>query len=241
MRIAVCQPHYVPWIGYLEMVDRVDVFWCLDDVDFVKREWKNRNRIRKEREAAEAKWLTVPVEHACQRQTALCDARIAREPDWRAAHLASLQQVYARAPFGGLALELLRAGLAEPHERLADLNVALLRRTCALLGIATPIRRTSELGVAGRKTERLLAVCRAAGATAYLANNASAAYLEAGRFADAGIELAYQDYEHPRYAQRSGGRELPFLSHLSILDLVANQGPDALAVVRAGRPAFAQR
>lgn len=236
MKIAVCQPHYVPWIGAFEMIDRVDVFWCFDDVQYVKREWKNRNRIRKRGDAAEPKWLSVPVQHACQRGTPILSTLIDETHDWRTEHLRAVRESYRRAPFGEDALGLLVDGLGHRDRLLGDLNVRLLGLVCCYLGITTPLERTSTLGVAGRKTDRLLAVCRAVGADEYLANNGSAGYLEVGRFADEHVTCRFQDYAHPRYEQRWDDRRLPFLSHLSILDLIANHGPGSLAILREGRP-----
>ncbi|MEO0652828.1 MAG: WbqC family protein [Planctomycetota bacterium] len=233
--IAILQPHYLPWIGYFEMIDRVDEFWLFDDVDFIKREWKNRNRIRGTADGSEPKWLSVPIERACQRGTPIAEARLASDVDWRRRHRDAFDEVYRHAPHHALAAQLLEAGLAREARTLAELNAALLEVLCGQLGIQTPLRRTSTLAVEGAKTERLIAVCRAVGATAYLANDRSSDYLQLERFAEAGIEIEYQGYAHPEYVQRSRGRELPFLSHLSVLDLIANQGEDALSVIRAGR------
>ena len=236
-RIACCQPHYIPWIGYFEMIDRVDEFWFFDDVDFIKREWKNRNRIRKERTSSETKWLSVPIERSSQRGTALHRARIAVGEPWRKRHMDAFRHVYRDAPHFTDARDLLRRGLERPAETLADLNVGLVEDIADYLGIETRLGRTSTLGVGGRKTERLVEVCRATAATSYLANNGSATYLEPERFAAASIELAYQDYAHPTYEQRSGEQPLPFLSHLSVLDLIANAGEASLAILREGAPA----
>ena len=95
--VAVCQPHYVPWIGYFEMIDRVDEFVFLDDVDLIMREWKTRNRIRKERASVETKWLTVPIARGSRRATTIWAARIGGDGTWRARHLDALRAVYARA------------------------------------------------------------------------------------------------------------------------------------------------
>lgn len=234
--IACCQPHYLPWIGYFEMIDRVDEFWLLDDVDFIKREWKNRNRIRKERTSSETKWLTVPIARESQRGTWMCAAKLANESEWRTQHLDSLRHVYGGSAHFQEAMALAEKGLGASAATLADLNAALLRQLCDHLGIATELRRTSELSVAGKKTEKLVAICQAAGATHYLANNGSAAYLDTNAFLEAGITCDYQDYAHPNYRQACAGEELPFLSHLSILDLIANHGPESLAILRQGRP-----
>lgn len=235
-RIAICQPHYVPWIGYFEMIDRVDEFVFLDDVDVIMREWKTRNRIRKQRAGTETKWLTVPIERRSRRGTYLCDARIGGESTWRRKHRDALRAVYDRAPFFDDAYRLLHDGLARGVATLADLNIALVEDTCAYLGITTPLRRSSELGTTGHKTDKLVAVCLAVGADGCLANNGSAGYLERDRFTERRIEVDFQDYRHPTYRQTSGGEELPFLSHLSILDLIANHGIESLRILRSGSP-----
>lgn len=237
-QVAICQPHYLPWIGYFEMIDRVDAFVFLDDVDFIRREWKNRNRIRKEARADEAKWLSVPIEHDDQRGTPIHRAHIA-DTDWRRRHLDGFRQVYRAARCFDDAFGLLETGLARPAETLAQLNVGLVGDICAYLGIETELLESSSLGVDGRKTEKLLGLARALDADRYLANNGSAVYLETERFDEAGIQCRYQDYEHPRYEQRSGDTPLPFLSHLAVLDLIANLGPGSLEVIRSGRPVHA--
>lgn len=233
--IAICQPHYLPWIGYFEMIDRVDAFYFHDDVDFIKQEWKNRNRIRKEQTGVETRWLTVPVERSCQHDTPLREVRIAADRAWRRRHRNTFRHVYRRAPHGDEAFELLDRGLAAGAASLADLNVHLVAGICAYLGITTPLERTSALAAGGRRTAKLVDLCERAGADAYLANNGSAAYLDLELFSAAGLECRYQDYVHPEYVQSSGGSRLPFVSHLSVLDLVANHGPRSLAVLREGR------
>ncbi len=92
--VAICQPHYIPWIGYFEMIDRVDEFVFLDDVDLIMREWKTRNRIRKERTGGEAKWLTVPIARECRRGTPIAGARLGGDPAWRSRHLDAFREVY---------------------------------------------------------------------------------------------------------------------------------------------------
>jgi hypothetical protein len=235
-QVAICQPHYLPWIGYFEMIDRVDLFVLFDDVHFIKREWKNRNRIRKERRGSDTRWLSVPIERACQRGTPICEARLAPEPDWRTAHLSALHQVYGAAPFFDDLYPWLQGLLAEPHATLGSLNCRLIGALCERLGIMTPRIQSSTLSATGAKTERLVSVLGAVEATDYLANNGSAAYLEPECFEEARISWAFQDYTHPHYAQRSGTTPLPFLSHLSVLDLMMNHGPHSLEILRQGRP-----
>lgn len=233
--VAICQPHYIPWIGYFEMIDRVDVFVLLDDVDYIQREWKNRNRIRADRRSAGTKWLSVPIERASRRGTPIAQTRISAS-DWRQDHVEGFRHVYRSAPHFEDALALLRCGLEAPAESLGALNERILRETCLYLGIHRRMERSSDLAQPGRKTEKLLNLCQELGAAAYLANDGSAGYLELERFREAGIECEFQDYTHPEYEQWDGGQRMPFLSHLSILDLIANHGPESLRILRAGRP-----
>ena len=241
MRCAIVQPHYLPWVGYFEMIDRVDVFVLFDDVDFIKREWKNRNRIRMERTGDRTRWLTVPIVRDDQRNTPICRARIDTDRPWAAAHARNLEQTYRKTRYFSDYLPALTDLLQSEHTTLAELNARLLRHLCGVLGIDTRIVRASDLGVSGRKTERLANVCQAVGADAYLANNGSSGYLDPSVFEERGIRWRYQDYTHPTYAQWSVWREgrpgdLPWVPYLSVVDLLVNHGPDALDILRSGRP-----
>ncbi len=235
-RCAIVQPHYLPWIGYFEMIDRVDVFVLLDDVQFIKREWKNRNRIRKTATAEETKWLTVPIQRSCQHGP-IDQAALSGEVDWIATHLHALHEVYGRAPFYDDAIGWLKEALEghRSNSTLAKLNAATIQTLCRQLGIETPLVASSSLRVGGGREEKLLRICQELEADFYLANNATATYVGPEYFAAQGIGFATQDYAHPAYTQQFKARPLPFLSHLSIVDLLFNRGPDSLTVIRGGR------
>lgn len=234
---AICQPHYLPWIGYFEMIDRVDTFVYLDDVQFVRREWKNRNRIRKDLRSAETKWLTVPVEKAPWPGLPIDRTLVRRDRDWFAEHRHAIRTVHAKSPHAALLGDLLEriAAAAEPAEDLATLNIETTRVLCEQLGITTAFARASTFDVPGRKTEKLHGLLKCVGANHYLANDASRVYLDRDLLAGDGIGSEFQGYEHPVYAQHCGREELPFVSHLSVLDLIANAGDGALDIIRSGR------
>ncbi len=242
MRCAIVQPHYLPWIGYFEMIDRVDVFVLFDDVDFIKREWKNRNRIRMERLGERTRWLTVPVLREDQRDTPIHRTRIDHTRSWAAEHIRNIQQTYRHTQFYASLHNGLSEVLQRGHPTLAELNADLIQHLCDVLGIETRIVRASELAVTGRKTDRLANICSALGADAYLANNGSATYLDGSVFTSRHISWRYQDYQHPVYPQWSVWRDgrtadLPWISHLSIIDALFNLGPEETrAVMRVGRP-----
>ena len=231
---AICQPHYLPWMGYFEMIDRVQLFVFLDDVQFIKREWKNRNRIRKEARSSETKWLSVPVAKQRWPGKPLCQSEIASHRPWASEHANHIRSVYRGAPHFADLQPILHL-IEEGGTLLADFNISLVEALCETLGIDTLFERASRLGVRGAKTDRLLGICREVGAKSYLANDASRVYLDEAAFTRHGIDLEYQSYRHPSYAQRSGTAELATISHLSVIDLIANHGGGSLEIIRRGR------
>jgi hypothetical protein len=228
MKIAIHQPQYLPWLGYLDKVDSADAFILLDTVQYKKHEWQNRNRIRtKDREGWQ--WLTVPIIDRFPERIDLVGLN--PTADWRRKHSQALRFSYAKAPhWEPLGPELL-ALLERPWGRLAELNVAALDLLCRHLGIATPRLLASSLSAREEPTDRLIDLCRAAGGTTYLAGQGGPEYMELGRFRDAGIPVEVQGYRHPVYPQRYE----PFVSHLSVVDLLFNCGPTSLEILRSGR------
>jgi hypothetical protein len=224
MRIAIHQPQYLPWLGYLDKIDRAELFIVLNTVQFKKNEWQNRNRIRT---AQGWQWLTVPVLHRFG-QT-LGEVRINPSSEWQSKHLRALEVHYARAPFRDPVLRGLACVLEQQWDRLADLNLAVLRWMLDAFGIKTPLRLASELRVREGPTDRLVDLCRAAGATHYLAGAGAAQYMDVPRFEASGVKLELQNFRHPVYPQCYE----PFVPGLSALDLLLMRGEEALAVLRS--------
>ena len=230
MRVAIHQPQYLPWLGYLAKWAAADLFIVLDVVQYEKNGWQNRNRIKT---GDGVRWLTVPV-HASL-GTPISAVTIDSSQAWPARHLRAIEQAYARAP--GLARhgEELRRLYATPWTHLAPLATASAQWLARALGIATPLRLASELlGATDASslgaTARLVALCRAAGADTYLAGPHGAGYMDLAEFAAAGIAVLAQRYEHPRYAQLHG----EFVPHLSALDFILTAGDRAFAILEKG-------
>jgi WbqC-like protein len=226
VKVAIHQPHYLPWLGYFAKWAAADLFILLDVVQYEKNGWQNRNRIKT---ADGARWLTVPV-HA-PLGTPISEVAIDDSRGWRSRHQRAIEQAYARAPW----LAAYRADLAElyarPWTRLAPLAVASATWLARALGITTPVRLASELAVtADDPTGRLVTLCRAAGADTYLAGADGARYMDLGRFAAAGIGVLAQRYEHPVYPQIHG----EFVPFLSALDILLAAGDEALPILRRG-------
>ena len=245
MIVAAHQPHYLPWLGYLDKLAKSDLFVVMDDLQYEAQNYQNRQRIKL---ADGAAWLTVPLHRGTQYDR-ICDKRIASRDTcpasstaewpcggidstavdrhaWQARHWRSLEVHYHRAPYFGAYAGELRAIYAQEWTSLVELDLAMLDLARRWLGIKTPIVRSSSLGLREGKTERLIDLCRKVGARAYLSGSgASAGYLDAERMGRAGIGVIWQSFEHPVYAQRYAARG--FASHLGFVDLVLNCGPDS--------------
>ncbi len=224
--LAVLQPGYLPWLGFFDQVARADVFVIYDDVQYDHGGWRNRNRVKSRDSVV---WLTVPVLHSNRMGQSIDTVEIAPNTHWARKHLTTIAQAYARAPFLLRYLPELEAILMRPWQRLVDLDMALIASLCGWLDLNPPEQRASTLGIAGGRSSRLIALCQHFGADTYLSGNAAKSYLDIGAFAAAGISVEWQNYSHPVYPQQHG----PFVSHLSVLDLLLNVGPDSARLVRS--------
>jgi hypothetical protein len=231
VKIAIAQPTYLPWLGYFDLLDQVDQFVLLDTVQFEKQSWQQRNRIKT---PTGLLWLTVPVVFRGRLGQRILDVEIREAEFWRD-HLRAIELNYRRAPFFDpyypVLSELLPA--AASGLRLAELNIRLFRWLAEAMGINTPIVRSSELAANGKRTHLLAEICSLVGATTYVSPLGSADYLlsELPILNARGIDVVFQHYEHPSYHQLF----TPFQTHASVLDLMFNEGPNSLAIVRSGR------
>jgi hypothetical protein len=228
MRVVILQPGYLPWLGFFDQLRQSDVFVFYDDVQFDRRGWRHRNRIKS---AAGVRWLTVPVLKKGRYTQTIRDTRIDTASPWQRKHLKSLEMSYRRAPY----FDRYFPELADVIERrwtfLLDLDVAIVQLIAGWIGLQRETRLSSDLGIGGRATQRLCDICEVLGATEYLSGDAANAYLDGSIFAARGIQLRYHHYDHPTYRQLFE----PFVSHLSVVDLLLNHGPDSLAILSGQR------
>ena len=226
MKVAIHQPQYLPWLGYLDKLDSADVFILLDTVQFKKHEWQNRNRIRTKEGS---QWLTVPIIDRFPER--IDRVEVNPHSDWQRKHCQALRLHYGKSPHWEPLGPTLLALLGRLWPRLCELNVAILEALCNHLGLTTPRILASTLTAREEPTDRLVDLCRATGGTEYLAGQGGSGYMDMARFAEAGIAVSAQAYRHPEYPQRYA----PFVSHLSVLDLIFNCGPLSLEILRSGR------
>ena len=229
---VIMQPTYLPWIGYFDLMDQSDIFVFLDSVQFTKRSWQQRNRIKS---ADGELMLTVPVLSKGLRDQKISETAVDVSSDFRRKHSTAIEHAYARAPHYAEYSKEFHVLLAKGHSSLAELNIELIRWLAGSFGIRKEFVRSSQTKVAGRSSELLVGICRELGVSRYLSAAGSREYIEEEKkFEGSGLELVYHDYHHPEYSQMHGA----FLPYLSALDLLFNEGgTKGLEILRAGRVA----
>ena len=224
-RIAILQSNYLPWKGYFDLLAEVDEFVLYDDMQYTRRDWRNRNRIKT---AAGLKWLSVPVMVKGRFEQTIRETRI-DGTGWVQRHWRALECSYRRAP----AFDATAAWL-EPLYRcrwthLSELNRALIEAVGARLGIATRLSNSWDYALAEDRSERLAAICEQAGAQIYVSGPAARAYLDEAVFRRRGIAVEWFDYgPYREYPQLWGA----FEHQVSIVDLLFNVGADAAGLAR---------
>ncbi len=224
------QPHYLPWLGYIDKADRADLFVFVDHVQFVRKQWHNRNYVKTQQGPT---LLTVPVLQESRAER--IDEKVVDERrPWRKKHRRTIEQSYGGAPhwhrYGQRLLELYDS----PWDRLADLAVASAVGAFSAFGVTTPWRRSSTIGdIPGAKTEMIAALCEAVGATVFVSGDRARDYLDVEMLARRGISVEWQNFRHPTYPQLHP--EAGFSARLAALDLLLSSGPESLELLRRQR------
>lgn len=225
------QPGYLPWLGFFELLSRSDVFVVYDDVQFDSGGWRNRNRVNTKNGI---RWLTVPVILVDGKATSINRARIDAGQPWKRKHIKTIEQSYSNTRF----FSTYFPGIKDVIERSSDLLVDLLldgiKVIADFLGLKRTVLFSSQLGQAGTdRVDRLIQICKAVGGTAFYEPAGGKTYLgapEIERFRQNGIAFEFQRFQHPVY--RQGGQD--FVSHLSVIDLLFNEGNASLQIIRSG-------
>ncbi|MEC9413351.1 MAG: WbqC family protein [Pseudomonadota bacterium] len=219
MRVGIIQSCYIPWRGYFDFIDSVDLFIFHDDLQYTKGDWRNRNRIKTLKGMS---WLTVPV-HYYKVEQLILNTEIDYSRPWPKKHLAQIQANYRCAPYISDVIDIMSTTNIRKFQTISELNIFLIKQICHYLNITTPLILSSELKVNGKKTERLIEILKKVNASTYLSGRSADDYLEKSMFIENGISLEYKAYDYPEYGQLWNG----YHAGLSIIDLIANQGPGA--------------
>lgn len=225
-KVAIVQSNYIPWKGYFDMIAAVDEFILFDDMQYTRRDWRNRNQIKTPQGL---QWLTVPVQVKGRYLQTIRETELDGVA-WASSHWNTLKQNYGRARyFDEVAQWLKPLYLNTTFTHLSVLNRAFIEAVCRYIGIETVISNSWDYSLAEGKTERLADLCVQAAADVYVSGPAAKDYIVPAVFQDAGVRLEWFDYSgYPEYPQLWGG----FAHGVSILDLLFNCGRDAARHMR---------
>lgn len=219
MKCAIMQPTYLPWIGYFNLIASVDVFVFLDDVQFAKRSWQQRNRILLN--GAE-KFLTIPALTKGKRDQTIKEVSCDISQEWKKDHLNTLEHAYIKHKYGPEMLDVVARALNQPHFSLSETNIEIITAILTKLGLSTKLVKSSDIAVTGKKSEYLFNICNHIGANVYLSAAGSKEYIEEeGIFELSTIKVEYQSFEIIEYPQQGVSTFVPYMS---IVDMIANIG-----------------
>ncbi|MFQ5822488.1 MAG: WbqC family protein [bacterium] len=218
-KVAIIQSSYIPWKGYFDIINEVDIFIFLEDVQFTKRDWRSRNKIKT---SNGTEWITIPILGG--RNQMLSEAKIDNSQNWQKKHLNKLQFNYAKSNFFDEYFDDLKSLYEMDWEYLSDFNIALTKYICNLLNIRAKLLKSQDIGSVRTKDEKLIDLVKKVDGTCYISGPAAKSYIDPDLFFNAGIELKYKDYSgYPEYPQLHP----PFNHYVTILDLIFSVGMDA--------------
>lgn len=224
MKTALLQPPFMPWLGALNQIASVDVFYLGDSFQFSKGAWVNRNRILN-RKNNSPEWITVPVKKKDITKKSIKDVEIDNSINWRIKHLDLLRRNYSDTAFYKEEIKWIEEIYNKNHEKITDLNYEIINVLLKRLGIKTELKWLSEIKPEGKRNELLIDFCKKTNTDIYLTGVAAKEYIQEDLFKSNNIDLIYQDYHHPEYTQFGND----FVSHLSFLDALFIHGPNTVS------------
>lgn len=224
-RIGILQPVYLPWAGYFEQIALTDTFVFLDDVQYTKQDWRNRNKIKTPNGPV---WLTIPIKKM-PLDTQINEIQVNYNNHWVSKHLKSVQINYNKAPYFDLIYTIFEKILLSKYDKLSDITIELIIRFSEFMGINTNFLRSSELDAieSEDRNDRLIKISQMLSADAIYLGESSANYAVISDYENHNISLSFQNYLHPTYPQLYG----EFISHMCIIDLLMNTGKSAKDII----------
>lgn len=225
-KVAILQSNYIPWRGYFDMIAAVDEFIIYDDMQYTRRDWRNRNKIKTPQDV---QWLTVPVRVKGKYLQKIRETEIEGD-EWKLSHWKALLQNYRRAPcFSEIAAWLEPLYLEREYTHISQLNRLFIDGVCSYLTIDTVVKSSWDYVLLDGKTERLVDLCVQAGASEYISGPAAKNYINEGMFSEESIKLTWFDYVgYSDYPQLWGD----FRQDVTILDLLFNCGKSSPKYMR---------
>jgi len=218
-KVLITQSNYIPWKGYFDAINQVDEFILYDDMQYTKRDWRNRNKIKT---SNNLQWLTIPVEVKGKFFQKINETRIS-DKKWSKEHWNTIKHNYSKALYFNLYKDFFEDLYLNCNENyLSEINFRFLKAVCDLLEIKTKFIWSSEFELKGDKSEKLLNICLDIGATTYFSGPNAKDYLDIELFNQKGINIEWLNYNgYKEYDQLYP----PFVHSVSIIDLIFNCGP----------------
>ncbi|MFC2061998.1 WbqC family protein [Elusimicrobiota bacterium] len=217
MILGIHQPQYMPWLGYFDKIFKSDRFIFLDDVQYKKREYINRNKIKTPQGSM---WLTVPVLVKGKYEQKINEVAVNNTIGWQNEHIKAIEHSYGNTPFFKEYFPLFEEVIRKDREYLWELNMEVIKVMLQIFQIEVPYSISSEMGVETEKTQRLIDLCKESGADEYLSGQGAKDYMEEEMFKDQGIKLNFQEFSSVEYDQNFGD----FIPNLSAIDYIFNCG-----------------
>lgn len=220
MKCAIMQPTFLPWVGYFNLMSKVDIFVFFDDVQLQRRSWQMRNRILANGSEV---LITVPLQKA-PRETFICNSKPSIDSKWIITTLRQIEHAYAKAPYKNVILEFLDKEFAEINPDLASFNIKIILHLADLINLKVKTKRSKDLKSEGHRSDKLYSLCKTLDCDTYISPMGSKDYLEEdGVFEKGDIQLICESHTPIEYKQ-IGVKE--FVPYMSIIDLIANVGPE---------------
>lgn len=225
-RVVILQPTYIPWLGFFDQINKSNIFVFFDDVQYTRRDWRNRNYIKDKNESRRI--LTVPVKTKGKYYTKIKDIEI-RDDTWIKQHMSLIKESYRHSPFYNSLFPILEKIFYKNYQLLSNLDIDLTLEIVSYLGIDhVTFVQSSKLDIQFEDpTMRIIKICKKLHATHYLTGNSAKNYLRENEFKKNNILLEYQNYIHPKYIQQGN----IFIPNLSIIDLIFNEGKKSLQIL----------
>jgi hypothetical protein len=230
VKVGIIQSNYIPWRGYFDFIDSVDLFIIFDDIQYpMGRSWRNRNQLKT---SSGLHWLTVPVQPKSYQLD--IDQVLISSPNqsWQTKHRGLIESALKSADFFHDVACLWESAISVNDIKLSELNVRLIKSICSYLGITTPIVMSRDYSATENKTQRIIQLLKKVNATSYLSGQIAMDYLDENLFRENGIGLEYKTYDYLPYTQLWG----EFVGNVSILDLIANTGKEAKNFLKSQSP-----
>lgn len=236
MIITIHQPEHLPWLGYFNKMAKAELFVIMDNVQFEKNYFQNRNRIIG---TNGVQWIGVPVKTIGHMGNILRDTEIANDNKWKNKYLKTIQLSYAKHPYFEEIFAILEDSLSFETNKLVDINISIFKSFADKMDIRPKFIRASELNVQGKKSDLVLDICKAVGATTYISGPSGRDYMNLESYKQANIDVKFNDYNHPTYEQKKTSEFVPYMS---TLDLLMNVGLEqAKSIIMQGNEGLSDK